>query len=118
MTPPGDAGGNFFAERRVNPRDVTATVTLFLLFAVALPVAEELCSFNQTTTCLGVVVHRLGVFKYSINIVTLQGRSQSGTQGGLEGNVTVKWSPEGEARALVGVQGHALQKIFEISGYN
>ena len=41
MTPPGDAGGNFLAERRVKPRDVTATVTLFLLFAVTLPVAED-----------------------------------------------------------------------------
>ena len=28
-----------------------------------------------------------------------QGRSQRGTQGGLEGNVTVKRSHEGEARA-------------------
>ena len=46
-----------------------------------------------------------------------QGRSQRGTQGGLEGNVTVKRSHEGEARARWGgggggVRGHAPPKNF------
>ena len=64
--PRADVGGNILAGGRGKPRDVSAAISSFVLFAASLPVTEELCSFTKTTVCQGVVIYGLGVFKYSL----------------------------------------------------